>query len=313
MFEGYFDYKGCKYLIVGDNKVHFISNINKVFHFVVPSVVAQDNDREYKVVGIDGFNFFPFKRATIISFDESIVITQVPTFFFRLCKSTLFLPNSVKRICEHGTEEEKFPEIICDKKNQFVSITNKNNIMNHFPFELINQKSILSHIKIRETTRIVGSFAYYIKMRFFLVVFPPSVKIIGRSAFFGMKNLKSIIFKGNSELERIKFSAFYETSLTKISFPSSLKKIGKQAFHNCFKLVSVTFPKDSKLKKIGEKAFAFTNIETIDFPFEIQVIGNEAFSDCYKLTKVSFLKELNNVKIGINAFKRCPCYILIKC
>lgn len=311
--ERIFTYKRCQYLIIGDNKVHFLTIVEKVFHLVVPSVIIRDNGSEFKVVGIEGYNDFPTKRATIISFEEPSEITKVPIYFINLCKSVLFLPRNVKRIIEISSLEKVPTYIIGDKKNQFVSITNKNIIMNHFPLELINHKSMQSRVKIRETTRIVGSFAQYLHMRFHLIVFPPSVKIIGRSAFFRRENLKSVIFRGNSELERIKFCAFYETSLTKISFPSSLTKIGKQAFYGCHKLVSISFQKDSKLKKIGARAFAFTKLETVDFPFEIQEIGDEAFSFCLDLTKVSFLKELNNVVIGINAFNRCPCYILIKC
>jgi endoglucanase len=83
-----------------------------------------------------------------------------------------------------------------------------------------------------------------------------NVKTIGKNAFSGCRNLKTVTFQSGSKLTKIGAKAFYKcTSLKKISIPSKVKTIDTKAFYGCAKLSKVTFASKSALKTVDKDVF----------------------------------------------------------
>lgn len=102
---------------------------------------------------------------------------------------------------------------------------------------------------------------------------PASLKKIGKYAFFGTHNLKSV------------------------TIPDGVTTIGKGAFCGSW-IETVVLPK--KLKSIGEETFSLSKLREIIFPNGLKTIGNSAFSSCFHLEKVIFPDSIE--KIGDFAF-----------
>lgn len=119
-------------------------------------------------------------------------------------------------------------------------------------------------------------------------IIPSFINQIAPFAFDECKQLKSVIFADDSELQVIDQNAFNNTLIESISIPSHVKKIGKHAFSNCKKLAKVSFTDDSELEIIDKEAFSSTAIEEIIIPPHVKAIGEYAFTYCNQLKKVLF-------------------------
>ncbi|MDO4880874.1 MAG: leucine-rich repeat domain-containing protein [Capnocytophaga sp.] len=132
------------------------------------------------------------------------------------------------------------------------------------------------------------------------IIFPETLKTIGKDAFITSIHLKTIKF--NEELTEISESAFGSChNLTQISIPNSVTSIGKSAFANNENLASITLPEG--LKTIEDATFNLCGFTSITLPKTITAIGNEAFNSCKKLTKITIPENVKS--IGENAFGDC--------
>jgi hypothetical protein len=139
---------------------------------------------------------------------------------------------------------------------------------------------------------------------------PATVKEI-YSAFVGCRNLTSVNFAANSQLQIIGWHtfgytdrlisitipdsvttigdwAFVSSGLTNIIFsPSSqLQIIGPYAFYGCESLTSITIP--NNVTTIGEVAFRRSNLTgSITIPPSVTSIGDGAFFLCENLTSIN--------------------------
>lgn len=135
--------------------------------------------------------------------------------------------------------------------------------------------------------------------------------IIGDKMFFGLSQLKKIIFpanvttigedtsnSGTSEKNRGSDAVARCTSLEEVEFPTALKNIGSKAFDRCIKLKKVILPEGVEYIY----AYAFMNCDaltSVSIPSTLSFTYNSysAFYDCDNLTDVSLaegITELNN-------------------
>lgn len=135
--------------------------------------------------------------------------------------------------------------------------------------------------------------------------------IIGDKMFFGLSQLKKIIFpanvttigedtsnSGTSEENRGSDAVARCTSLEEVEFPTALKNIGSKAFDRCIKLKKVILPEGVEYIY----AYAFMNCDaltSVSIPSTLSLTYNSysAFYDCDNLTDVSLaegITELNN-------------------
>lgn len=78
---------------------------------------------------------------------------------------------------------------------------------------------------------------------------------IGKNAFRGLTNLKTVQLKNATKLQYISDGCFQGCkSLSRIEIPKGVKKIGRKAFYGCSNLKKVTI-KTKKLTYVGSRAF----------------------------------------------------------
>ncbi len=131
------------------------------------------------------------------------------------------------------------------------------------------------------------------------VIFPASLKIIGRGAFQWMEKLTGADLPEG--LEELGEGAFYETGIKKASLPATLKKIGKapfeysaleeyelpenmtkipdDLFHNCYNLKNIVIP--PQVTEIGKDAFCDTDWRSLLIPAHVKKVGAGAFSTIF--------------------------------
>lgn len=191
-------------------------------------------------------------------------VDEIPMDFIFSCKVKFILPSTAKRGSGCYFNKENKPIVLLNGENRFVSVTGKRNITNLHPLEIVRHEFHRTNLFIKETTRVIGSYAYYLNYSVRTVAFPPSVEVIEDSSFYGCSELTRITFKGNSKLRKIGKDAFAFTSIEEIDFPPSLEEIGEGSFLCCIELMSVNFPSNRNLMKIDPLAFKGTFYELIN-------------------------------------------------
>ena len=114
------------------------------------------------------------------------------------------------------------------------------------------------------------------------------------SPFYGQKNLKEVVLRGN--WKTIPSGLFSGTGIEKLVIPEGVTEIGAYAFSGS-SLKEVVLPKT--LTKIGDSAFSGTQLTRLTLPEGIAEIGSSAFSGS-SLKEVVLPKTLT--KIGDSAF-----------
>lgn len=270
-------------------------------HFTVPSEVFAPDGSRFKIIGISDF-FMPFIKIDTISFDESTDIAEIPCNFIFKSRVSFILPPTLKRINSCDKSKTNRSVATVNRINRLVSITGERNIKNHFPLEIVFQETRKPNFKIIETTRIIGKSAFYGSKSIRYVVFPPSVELIDNESFHNCSRLRQITIKGISHLKKIGAGAFSETLVSKVSFPGSLEVIGINAFFSCIELKSIKFAEKSKLMITRACAYQGTKLKSIEFLSYIEVIETFAFRLCKFPEYISFQKESNLKRIDMSAF-----------
>ena len=136
------------------------------------------------------------------------------------------------------------------------------------------------------------------------------------SPFYGQKNLKEVVLRGNWKtipswlfsgtgieklvipegVTEIGADAFSGSSLKEVVLPSTLRKIGNYAFSGT-QLTKLTLPEG--ITEIGADAFSGSSLKEVVLPKTLTKIGNSAFSGT-QLTKLTLPEGVT--EIGANAF-----------
>jgi len=135
---------------------------------------------------------------------------------------------------------------------------------------------------------------YYNDFKTLTKVSLPSELQSTSSPFYGQKNLKEVVLRGNWKtipgglfsgtgieklvipegVTEIGADAFSGSSLKEVVLPKTLTKIGDSAFSGT-QLTNMSVP--SSVREIGSYAFNSTPLEVINLPYGLQVIGSGAF------------------------------------
>ena len=152
---------------------------------------------------------------------------------------------------------------------------------------------------------------------------PPTLEVIGASAFYSAKITEITLPEGLREIDEDAFRA----SLVKEAFlPSAVTKIGSSAFESCPFLESISLPEDikeipynvfydcavlddslrlpEKLETVGEHAFSSPNLTITYFPESLKDISNWAFSGIKNDTVILHSNQLGT--LGRSPFSNCP-------
>ena len=128
------------------------------------------------------------------------------------------------------------------------------------------------------------------------LIFEDGVTSIGKDAFRGCKDLKSVTFPNS--VTHIGDGAFKNCEkLTSVTIPNGVTSIGKGVFESCYKLKSVTIP--NGVTSIGDRAFlGCYNLLDVTIPNSVTSIGDEAFGSCNRLTSVTIPNSVTSIGTG---------------
>ena len=122
------------------------------------------------------------------------------------------------------------------------------------------------------------------------------------SPFYGQKNLKEVVLRGN--WKTIPSGLFSGTGIEKLVIPEGVTEIGADAFSGS-SLKEVVLPKT--LTKIGNSAFSGTQLTKLTLPEGVTEIGSSAFSGT-QLTNMSVPSSVR--EIGSYAFNSTPLEVI---
>lgn len=149
-------------------------------------------------------------------------------------------------------------------------------------------------IVLGEHVKLIDKNAFRNASELVSVTLTPGVETIGDYAFYGLKNLRSVIFASGATpaLTTIGNYAFYDCDgLTTFALPARLTAIGNYAFSGPeMHLTGVTSSAPASVSlKIGAYAFANNvDLSELSFACAISSIGNGAFSYCTSLGSLYF-------------------------
>ena len=145
----------------------------------------------------------------------------------------------------------------------------------------------------------------------------PDVERIEEDAFENCKSLTRIYIPGDSILQSIGESAFWDcSSIKSIKIPDTVNKIGYRCFFHCTNLVSVSLPRANApngeffgtgLTIIEPETFIeCKSLQSIAIPDSVMEIGRKSFKNCSSLISVSISQTNSQIsEIGKEAFCGC--------
>jgi hypothetical protein len=129
---------------------------------------------------------------------------------------------------------------------------------------------------------------------------PSNVIAIGKDAFAGNRNLKSVTIPGN--VKTIGEEAFVDSDLRFVTIENGVTVIESLAFVGCDSLTSITIP--GSVDFIGGGAFMFCiNLTSVVIEDGVTTIGETAFESCTNLTSITIPSSVTSIENS--AFSRC--------
>lgn len=287
-----------------------------------------------KIIGWSAFGGCPNLKS--VDFSEGLVEIQKQAFIYTNLPS-LSLPSTIKTIGyeafmpEENTSSSLTTVHFAGTKAQWQKVLNSSkkehkcwfmylpakeiecsNGTVKFPDYIINNDVLecvspsLTEIEIPEGVKKIGADSFNTRMdgeesKIKKVSIPNTVIEIGRSAFYGCKELKEITIPDSVEIIE-DFAFCMCKALESIKLPEKIKKVGNDAFTSCFSLKSISIP-DSLTEISADMFSACLSLEAIEIPDTISVIKPDAFASCESLKSV---KIGSGVTIIYNyAFRNC--------
>ena len=294
-------------------------------------LTSMDIPNTVETIGIEAFR--NMKGLVTVNFQTPSKIKELKADVFRACDKLkeVVLPASITEIAAAFYECGELEKITIPEGSKLKTIkasafaTNKKlknfNIEGSCDLETIESNAFANAEKLESFN------------------FPKSVKNIELNAFSGCKNMTTVKFHDDADIEIIGAGAFADCGLTSISIPKKVKTIEREAFRSCkvLKKIDVT----EFTTKIDPEAFKYCNnltdinvskknevYSSVDgyllskdkkellifppgkanskftlLPPSIEKIGKFAFYDCQALTNVTIPNKVTT--IGERAFGLC--------
>ena len=162
------------------------------------------------------------------------------------------------------------------------------------------QVSYKDHVVIPASVKVGKKSIYYGSDTDYVPAGTYKVTAIGRQAFHGCTNLKTISLPNS--ITTIENLAFYKCdNLESVDIPNSVKSIEMGAFYGCSGLKTINIP--NSVTSIGRECFECTGLETILIPDGVEGLNEAVFKNCSNLHTINILGEIKY--IGVGAFRGC--------
>ena len=197
-------------------------------------------------------------------------------------RSAFYELNSLKKVVFKGSRSE-IPEKALNCCSGLTTIEFPEDLMS-IEDEAFTGCTSLEKLTLPSGTRKIGYKAFYNCINLTVVELNDGLGEIGIQAF-SYTNLKEISIPESVTVMR---SAFYELkTLRKIVFKGSRSKIPEKALNCCFGLETIELP-ESLTQIESEALYACEGIQTLTIPSGVKSIGYNALSSC---------KNLQNLKV----------------
>ena len=124
----------------------------------------------------------------------------------------------------------------------------------------------LKDIVFQEGIQRIGNHWFYCTAVEIITV-PASVREIGVDAFCYCRQLKSVTFAKDSQLEKLGAGCFASSALEKVAIPRSVNELQDGVFDECGSLTEVVFEENSSLKRMGGGVFSIcSSLRHINLP-----------------------------------------------
>lgn len=159
----------------------------------------------------------------------------------------------------------------------------------------------------------IGDYAVYRNEQINQIQFTSNIETIGVKAFYGCKNLSTILAQG-SNIQVIGDCAFMNCkSLNRIQFIENVKYLGRSVFAGMDKLQSIVLPENIvsipeftffecksldyihipfSVRSIESFSFQHTAISEFEMPDSVEALGDAIFSRCFNLESVILSSKL---------------------
>lgn len=221
---------------------------------------------------------------------------------FGICKKleTIYIPASVTLIsCTAFHSCPNFKSYIVDPKNENYSSLN-GWLCNKNGDTVIDFPDGITDIVFPSSIKTIGRSAFD-SAEFEEITIPDTVTKIEDGAFANNSKLKKIVLSKNLKCVGDLFLSWC-SSLEQVEFQGELEDLGSNAFSNCSNLKSITLP--NGITELGDNLFSScVSLENVVIPDTVKIIHEAAFYDCDSLTTISLPDGL--VRIDDFAFNNC--------
>ncbi|WP_238916869.1 leucine-rich repeat domain-containing protein [Clostridium sp. YIM B02555] len=216
------------------------------------NVVIPDKIDNVVVTRIGNQAFFKNKNIVNVSIPNSVKTIDRSAFYGSISLKSINIPDSVKSIDEQALSGcSSLISISVDNNNtNFKSIdgilySKDGSKLLNYPSGKVDEKYAISNVVTE-----IGRNAFYGNVNLKSIEIPSSVTIIGAGAFDGCKNLSSLIIPDG--ITNLGVGMFYGcTNLSSIKIPDSVTSIEHSVFQNCISLNNITIPNSVTRIDIG--------------------------------------------------------------
>lgn len=259
-----------------------------------PAITSLDFPLGLKSIGNSAFRKFTGLKTLVLP--EGLETIGKDVFEDCTALTKVSVPNTIKEINRYSFSGcAKSIYTIDGNGNYYLG-----NVENPYAALIMGSLTIRSLV-LPEGTRTIASGAFYLfnNNRGFDVESADfdNVRHIGKDAFYGCKNLKTVKF--GKDLETIGTRAFRECALTEAKIPEKVTRIEEDTFGECA-ITEVTIP--STVKFLGYYAFGkCALLKKVTFEEGLEEMG-DAFFNCDALTGATLPKSL---KKASHLFSSC--------
>lgn len=264
------------------------------------------------IQGIEDLAFYGCRRLKYINLPETLQKIGDMAFYGCSGLKDIHFPQTLKEIgklafTKSGVPQSRIQQCLSENNIAALPDEGKNDVRLRNVFA--NADHAEGKIEIAEGTEYIEAFAFFGNDEITAVKFPDSLKEVGESAFYGCRNLKTVIFpKGKIILRRSCFEkcirleavtctaeyvpqrAFAWCRMIKELQISGLQKIHKEAFQGCMGLRNVRL---EAVSYIGKNAFAMCDgLRTITVGGSV-FLDDFSFLDCGNLNRFIFLNAVD--------------------
>ncbi len=272
--------------VIGDYAFAWLREITRV---TVPSGVTSINSGAFN--GCSKLNYISLPDSLMYIKDwafqncDALTSVTIPDNVLSLGNGAFYGCDSLSKVT-FGTKVSVLGDYLfegCPKLSSF-SVSSSNSYLKVSNGALINGYKLVAYPPAKSTTN---------------YSLPSGITSIGRGAFSGCKNLKTVSVSNN--VVEISYYAFEDcTNLTSVSLPQNVKTINGGAFSNCSSLKTIDI---SKVQHLGYRAFSNCSSLTSASISNLNYLGYSAFNGCTSLTSISIPNKIT--EIPSSAFSGC--------